>query len=436
MKRGSGIIWRMILKLNTLHVRTLQDLRDFTAGNDSFDLQPASRPEAYRFIEATYQQFGYPHLGKAGKGAVRAYLGKATRFSPSQLTRLIAQCRETGRVRDRRGCPGKPYPRRYTPGDVALLAETDRLHEGLSGPAIRRICQRQHQQFGDLRYQRLASISVGHLYRLRQTPAYRRLHRRFQSTQSAKAPGIGERRRPQPDDRPGFLRIDTVHQGDLRSLSDCQVVKGVYYLNVVDEVTQWESVLAVPALERRFVQPALKTVLLQTFPFVILGFHSDNGSEFVNYATEELLREFEVQFTRSRARRSNDNGLVESKNASVVRKQFGYGHIPVDFYSDINGFTAGVLAEHINFHRPCWFPQLKTDAKGRTVRKYDPKQLRTPYEKLCSLPDAATFLRSGVTMEQLEAQSRQLSDNESAQRLLRERKKLFEPILESLRSAA
>ena len=86
-------------------------------------------------------------------------------------------------------------------------------------------------------------------------------------------------------------------------------------------------------------------------PFVILGFHSDNGSEFVNYATEELLREFEVQFTRSRARRSNDNGLVESKNASVVRKQFGYGHIPVDFYSDINGFTAGVLAEHINFHR-------------------------------------------------------------------------------------
>ena len=190
------------------------------------------------------------------------------------------------------------------------------------------------------------------------------------------------------------------------------------------------------ALERRFVQPALKTVLLQTFPFVILGFHSDNGSEFVNYATEELLREFEVQFTRSRARRSNDNGLVESKNASVVRKQFGYGHIPVDFYSDINGFTAGVLAEHLNFHRPCWFPQLKTNAKGRTVRKYDPKQLRTPYEKLCSLPDAATFLRPGVTMEQLEAQSRQLSDNESAQRLLRERKKLFEPILESLRSAA
>ena len=89
-----------------------------------------------------------------------------------------------------------------------------------------------------------------------------------------------------------------MHQGDLRSLSDCQVVKGVYYLNVVDEVTQWESVLAVPALERRFVQPALKAVLLQTFPFVILGIHSDNGSEFVNYATEELLREFEVQFTR------------------------------------------------------------------------------------------------------------------------------------------
>ena len=139
-----------------------------------------------------------------------------------------------------------------------------------------------------------------------------------------------------------------------------------------------ESVLAVPALERRFVQPALKIVLLQTFPFVILGFHSDNGSEFVNYATEGLLREFEVPFTRSRARRSNDNGLVESKNASVVRKQFGYGHIPVAFYSDINGFTAGVLAEHINFHRPCWFPQLKTDAKGRIVAQVRPEAVADP----------------------------------------------------------
>ena len=426
----------MILKLNTLRVRTLQDLRDFTAGNDSFDLEPVSRCDAYRFIEATYRQFDYPHLGKVDKGALKAYLGKATGLSRAQLTRLIAQCRETGTVRDRRGTPGQPYPPRYTPDDVILLAETDRLHENLSGPAIRHICRRQYQEFGDERYRRLASISVGHLYRLRKTRPYQRRNRRVQSTQAVRAPDIGERRRPQPDGRPGFLRIDTVHQGDLRDLWGCETIKGVFYLNVVDEVTQWEAVVAVPALTRQFVQPVLRLVLEQIFPFVILGLHADNGSEFVNRATAELLRELQVEFTRSRARHSNDNGLVESKNASVVRKQFGHGYIPVGFYEDINGFTAGVLAEHLNFHRPCWFPQETTDRKGRILRQYRPQDLMTPYEKFRSLPDAASFLRPGVTLEQLELQARRRSDNESAERLLRERKKLFEPILACLASAA
>ena len=266
---------------------------------------------------------------------------------------------------------------------MALLAETDRLHETLSGPAIRHICRRQYQAFGDQRYRRLASISVGHLYRLRKTPAYQRRNRRFQPTQSVKAPTIGERRRPQPDGRPGFLRIDTVHQGDLHGLWGCETVKGVYYLNGVDEVTQWEAVVAVPALTRRFVQPAAPGAG-QTFPFEILGL-ADNGSEFVNHATEKLLHELEVEFTRSRARHSNDNGLVESKNASVVRKQFGFGPIPIDFYRDINGFTAGVLAEHLS-HRPCWFPREVIDGKGRIIRRYRPQDLMTPYEKLATRP--------------------------------------------------
>ena len=415
------------MKLNTLRVRTLQDLRDFTAGNESFDLESVSRSEAYRFIEATLKGFRYASLSKADKGALKAYLGKATGRSRAQPTWLIAQCRETGAVRDRR---------RYTPEDVALLAETDRLHEGLSGPAIRHVCQRQYQEFGEERYQQLASISIGHLYNLRRDPAYLRRNRRVQPTQSVKAPTLGERRRPQPDGRPGFLRVDTVHQGDLRDLWGCETVKGVFYLNVVDEVTQWESVLAVPALTRQFVQPALRLLLRQTFPFQTLGFHSDNGSEFVNHATDGLLQELQVEFTRSRARHSNDNGLVESKNAAVVRKQFGFGHIPVGFYEDINGFTAGVLAEHLNFHRPCWFPRLMTDRKGKITRQYHPQDLMTPFEKFCSLPNAGTYLRPGVTLAQLQAQARCRSDNKSAERLLRERRKLFKPILESLRSAA
>ena len=426
----------MILKFNTQRVQTLQDPRDFTAGNESFDLEPVSHHEGNRLIEQTLRKFRYEQLGKAGKGSVKAYLEKATGRSRAQITRLIAQHRASGQVRDRRGTPGKPYTPRYTAGDIRLLAETDRLHEGLSGPAVRHICQRQYEQFGESDYQRLAQISIAHLYRLRRSRAYQARQVEVKPTRPVKASTIGERRKPCPDGCPGYLRIDTVHQGDLRELWDRKPIKGVYYLNVVDEVTQWESVVTLPALDKRFVQPALEAILDRTFPFHILGFHSDNGSEFVNHATAKLLQERATDFTRSRARRSNDNGLVETKNAVVVRRQFGFGHIPVTFVSDLNHFTAGVLAEHLNFHRPCWFPQEHLDRRGRVVRRYPPDGMMTPYEKLCSIPEVESFLRPGITLRQLDRLARRRSDNQSAKRLLRERGKLFEPILDAMRSVA
>ena len=52
--------------------------------------------------------------------------------------------------------------------------------------------------------------------------------------------------------------------------------------------------------------------MLAQFPFRILGFHSDNGSEFINYKVAELLNKLLIEQTKSRPRRSNDNGLVEA----------------------------------------------------------------------------------------------------------------------------
>ena len=87
---------------------------------------------------------------------------------------------------------------------------------------------------------------------------------------------IGERRRPEPNGQPGYLRVDTVHQGDLDG------VKGVYHINAVDEVTQWQVVGATAQISEAWLKPALEAMLAQ-FPFRIFGFHSDNGSEFINY---------------------------------------------------------------------------------------------------------------------------------------------------------
>ena len=110
----------------------------------------------------------------------------------------------------------------------------------------------------------------------------------------------------------------------------------------------------------------------------------------------------------------------------------------VDRFDEVIRFAAGdrLQVEQLNFHHPYWFPKEQSDAKSRLVRRYQAQDMRTPYEKLRSLPDAASFLRPGLTLEQLEAQARRISDNDSAARLLGERKKLFEPILADLSSAA
>jgi transposase InsO family protein len=103
--------------------------------------------------------------------------------------------------------------------------------------------------------------------------------------------------------------------------------------------------------------PALEQMLI-SFPFTILGFHSDNGSEYVNKRVAELLQKLLIEFTKSRSRHSNDNALAESKNASVVRKVFGYQHIAQKWAPKINDFNCAFLNPHINYHRPCFSLKL------------------------------------------------------------------------------
>ena len=406
-------------------LKTLDELRQFVAGSEPVEYTPDSRDEAYRLIEDTLEKFGYLGLSKPDKGVVRAYLRKVCAYSDAQLTRLIRQYRETRRVRDRRGRPRNAFATRYTPADVHLLAETERLHEGRCGPAIRHVCQRLYEH-GDARYARLANISASHIYNLRQHPHYRHGHRQFTQTRPVASP-IAQRRRPEPQGRPGWLHIDTVHQGDLVQMQGKKPVKGAYYLNAVDTVTQWNAVVCVPAISVDFMRSALRQ-LLEDFPFWIENVHTDNGTEYINYAVRDLLEEAAIGFTKSRPRHSNDNGLAESKNAAIVRRQFGYAHIPAHCYPDLNAFTRGVLAEYVNFHRPCHFAEVQVDARGRKRYRYPQHQVRTPFEKLCSLPDAAACLRPERSLEELQKFARRMDDNEAARRLIQARDKLFEPI--------
>jgi len=399
---------------------TIDQLRDFLSGTQSVAFSVAGDKDAcYRWIQRELVRFRYLQCVRQDKGVVIRYLMKISGYSRQQLTRLVAQYRQTGRLQ-RRQRTVVGFRVKYTEQDIRLLAAMDERHETPCGPAVKKLCERACEVFGQTEYRSLASISVSHLYNLRKSTTYTRQRRRFEKTRP-KASSIGERRKPQPGGKPGYIRIDTVHQGDM----DKQ--KGVYHINAVDEVTQFEVVCSVEKISERYLIPALEQ-MLDVFPFTLFGFHSDNGSEYINKRVAELLEKLRIEFTKSRSRHSNDNALAESKNAAVVRKQFGYSHIPQRWAPLVNDFNQQHLNPYLNFHRPCFFPETRTDAKGKQRKVYRYENLMTPYDKLKSLPDAKDYLKTGMSFEILDSLAHQISDNQAADQLQKARQKLFKTI--------
>ena len=141
---------------------------------------------------------------------------------------------------------------------------------------------------------------------------------------------------------------------------------------------------------------------LETFPFVILGFHADNGSEHINRQVAKLLQKLHIDMTKSRPRHSNDNALAESKNGAIIRKHFGYGHIPGHWAPQLNQFHQTHFNPYLNFHRPCFFPVPKANNKSKVKKTYPYKAMMTPYGKLKSLIQASTYPKPNTTFEQLD----------------------------------
>lgn len=242
---------------------SLDEIRAYLTASEGLRFEGCSRKETYRWVQTMLVRHVYHRLGKRDRGVLRDYMRKMTGFSRAQVTRLITRYVETGEVRlpeYRR----RRFPRVYTAKDIELLAEVDEAHETLSGPATQKILQREYHDYGQGEYERLAGISVSHLYNLRKSKGYRQKRLVYQRTRPT-AGSIGERRKPDTQGRPGYLRIDTVHQGDRDG------VKGVYHINAVDEVTQWQIVAASGQISEAFLLPVLEQMLDQ-FPFRIRGF--------------------------------------------------------------------------------------------------------------------------------------------------------------------
>ena len=396
---------------------SLQQIEKFLAAAKEVRFEASERKEVYGWIERLLCQQEYTRQGRQERGLVRRYIAKMTGLSRAQLTRLVGRYLATGQVRVKSGRRHR-FPQRYTRADIELLAQVDQAHDGLSGPATRRILEREFREYGKPEFARLAAISNGHLYNLRRHPRYRQQRKNYQKTRPSMVP-IGERRRPDPKGRPGYLRVDTVHQGDTES------TKGVYHINAVDEVTQWEMAAAVERISEAYLEPVLATMLTQ-FPFVIHGFHSDNGSEFINQTVAKLLNKLMIQQTKSRPRHSNDNGLAETKNGAIIRKHMGWGHIPAAHAQCIQQFYSAYLNPYLNYHRPCAQADVEVDAKGRKRRRY--RRYQTPLETLLLLPNPQQYLRPGLTLATLKRISQLRSDTEAARLMQQAKQRLFEQL--------
>jgi transposase InsO family protein len=396
---------------------SLEGIRRFVEASEEIRFEGANRGQVYGWVECVLVEHEYVQQGKAARGLLRRYIEKMTGLSRAQVTRLIARYAAIGRVQPtvyRR----RRFPERFTRADIELLASVDEAHETLSGPATGRILEREVQLYGRQQYARLATISVAHLYNLRRSQRYRERRLNYTKTRPTTV-AIGERRKPEPCGQPGYLRLDTVHQGDTAE------AKGVYHINAVDEVTQWQIAGATPRISELYLVPLLQGMLRQ-FPFRILGFHTDNGSEFINRTVAELLNKLLIEQTKSRPRQSGDNGLIETKNGAIIRKHMGYGYIDAGHADRINSFYREFLNPYLNYHRPCAQADVEIDQRGRKRVRY--KRYQTPLETLLALDSPAQYLRQGLSINALKRIAAVLSDTDAARRMQQAKAKLFDQL--------
>ncbi len=403
-------------------ISSISQIENFLKTNKELGLKLEiySTKDKYEFIKSALLKFRYNTLSKKEKHLVLKYLKFFTNYSKSHLKRSVKKWKK-GILFYNPTRKRNKFSFKYFPDDIALLIKTDVLHNCLSGEATKRILIREFEKFKKIKYGNISHISASHIYNIRNNNRqYNSSEARFFKRTNAVQINIGVRRKPEPNGKPGYLRVDTVHQGDFNGK------KGVYHLNIIDETTQYEMIATIEKITERYLKPVIEE-LLKLFPFTIYEFHSDNGSEFINHITAELLNKAHIQLSKSRSRHSNDNALVESKNGSVIRKLYGRNYINAKKAKEIDKFNRKYVNIYLNYHRPCGFAENRIDKKGKLRKKYN--QWMTPYEKFKSLDKAKRYLKEDFNFDELDKIAYQKSDNEFAEEMQKEKKELFDKIM-------
>lgn len=180
---------------------------------------------------------------------------------------------------------------------------------------------------------------------------------------------------------PGFTEIDLVsHSGN------CAEGEFLHSLNLIDIHTTWVETRAVMGRGQAGVQQALEEMRL-ALPFALQGIDSDNGSEFINAHLYRYCRGHEIQFTRGRPYKKDDNAHVEQKNWTHVRKLMGYvRYDSPEALAAMNDLYGHVLRLFQNLFLPSVKLVRKQRVASRLRRVYDRPQ--TPLERVLASPEA------------------------------------------------
>jgi hypothetical protein len=409
----------MTITMNDDTLVSVAQLEEFANLTKTAKFKSNDKNETYQWVDKTLGKFQYHRETKKNKGIIKKYIVNMTGYSESAIDKMIARKKKIGKVFLKERTQNE-FQTFYTREDTALLAEVVNAYRGQNGVAIKKVLCEMFEIYEDTRFERLSHLSVSHLYNLKKRVVYKTHSLTFTKTNPVNV-DIGVRAKPEPNGKPGYLRVDSVHQGDFEKQ------KGVYYIHFVDEVTQWDVVVCVEHISEYFLERALEEAFAQ-FPFGIINFHSDNGSEYINKTVSKILKKAYIKQTKSRSRHSNDNALAEGKNASTLRKQMGHIHIPQKFAPTINEFCFSYLNPFLAFHRPCAFATNIVNAKGKIKKIYKKEDYQTPVDKLLAVPDVEKFLKNGVTIEALREQKLEKSHFEVAKEVSKARVKLFNEI--------
>jgi transposase InsO family protein len=191
--------------------------------------------------------------------------------------------------------------------------------------------------------------------------------------------------------KPGFCQIDTVHHCG-------QSTHGhyVHTLTATDVASGWIELRSLLNNAHTWTFQALSDIKA-AIPFPIVEFHSDNGSEFINHATEAWCRQIGLPFTRSRDHTKNDNCFVEQKNGAVVREYVGYNRLEG---TEEQAFLSAIyqpLVPLLNFFMPTQKLTSKMRIGSKEIKTYD--HPRSPFQRLIESPDLPQTIKDSLLVQ-------------------------------------